>query len=265
MESKTNHIMYATGTESPRIIPYYRPEALHASSYAAEIDGRVVRLLDGKTPSAELEHQFGAFKDFVEHTTFPCLGAKAALHANTFRVGVYGPLASHEATAGLARDLIAFLYDPLLTGDYRTFAAIFAPDMFDEAAFEQALWTQLGMLARVDRHVDRWDPTVSENPEDPNFSFSFGGTALFVVGLHRNASRVARRFARPMLVFNPHRQFEAIRERGKWERFITAIRDRDIALQGSPNPNLADYGTRSEARQYSGRAVEDAWMCPFRP
>jgi FPC/CPF motif-containing protein YcgG len=41
------------------------------------------------------------------------------------------------------------------------------------------------------------------------------------------------------------------------------VREREIALQGSLNPNLADFGERSEARQYSGRAVEDQWRCPF--
>jgi hypothetical protein len=37
-----------------------------------------------------------------------------------------------------------------------------------------------------------------------------------------------------------------------------------MRLQGSINPNLSDFGVHSEARQYSGRAVEDAWKCPFR-
>jgi hypothetical protein len=42
-----------------------------------------------------------------------------------------------------------------------------------------------------------------------------------------------------------------------------AIRQRDIALQGSINPVLARFGEASEARQYSGRAVESNWKCPF--
>jgi len=41
------------------------------------------------------------------------------------------------------------------------------------------------------------------------------------------------------------------------------IRDRERNLQGNLNPNLADFGTRSEARQYSGRPVEEEWRCPF--
>jgi FPC/CPF motif-containing protein YcgG len=38
---------------------------------------------------------------------------------------------------------------------------------------------------------------------------------------------------------------------------------RDLRLQGSLNPNLSDFGKKSDARQYSGRAVEANWKCPF--
>jgi FPC/CPF motif-containing protein YcgG len=40
------------------------------------------------------------------------------------------------------------------------------------------------------------------------------------------------------------------------------IRRRDAELQGEPNPMVDDHGTRSEARQYSGRAVPDDWEPP---
>ena len=39
---------------------------------------------------------------------------------------------------------------------------------------------------------------------------------------------------------------------------------RDEALTGSRNPMLARHGEASEARQYSGRAVDEDWRCPFR-
>jgi FPC/CPF motif-containing protein YcgG len=42
------------------------------------------------------------------------------------------------------------------------------------------------------------------------------------------------------------------------------IRHRDIALQGSTNPMLTDFGEQSEARQYSGRAVDDDWVPPLK-
>ena len=36
-----------------------------------------------------------------------------------------------------------------------------------------------------------------------------------------------------------------------------------MQLQGSINPMLSDFGEATEARQYSGRAVEDDWRAPF--
>jgi len=41
------------------------------------------------------------------------------------------------------------------------------------------------------------------------------------------------------------------------------IRRRDISLQGFTNPMLTDFGEQSEARQYSGRAVDEDWSPPF--
>ena len=104
---------------------------------------------------------------------------------------------------------------------------------------------------------------VSADPEDPHFSLSFGGEAFFVVGLHPEASRPARRFRRPALVFNLHDQFQQLRASGLYEKLRTTIGVRDMALAGSANPMLARHGTASEARQYSGRAVGPDWVCPF--
>ena len=73
---------------------------------------------------------------------------------------------------------------------------------------------------------------------------------------------MARRFPWPTLVFNPHEQFEKLRTDGKWKRMQQTIRERDVALEGSVNPMLNDFGESSEARQYSGRAVPEGWHPP---
>ena len=36
-----------------------------------------------------------------------------------------------------------------------------------------------------------------------------------------------------------------------------------MALQGSINPVLSQFGKGSEAIQYAGRAVAADWRCPF--
>ncbi len=99
----------------------------------------------------------------------------------------------------------------------------------------------------------------------PKFSLSLAGHPFFVIGLHPGASRIARRFAWPAMVFNSHVQFDRLREDGRYTKMQKATRARDLALQGSINPNLADFGTAPETRQYSGRKVEADWKCPFHP
>ena len=143
-----------------------------------------------------------------------------------------------------------------------TFVSCFVnPTCSDERQFERLLWQQLQALH--DHDTVPWTGSVSANPEDPAFAFSYAGYAIFIVGLHAGSSRWARRFAWPTLVFNAHRQFEHLREQGRFERFQQVIRMKDSELQGEVNPVLLTYRGRSAARQYSGRFVEEEWRCPF--
>jgi len=213
------------------------------------------------------------FRALVLHPSFSCLGAKSAVRGGGYRLGIYEELGSAEATRALARDLAAFaatLNDA--TGDEQdghagrltTFVASFLrPVPGDEMEFERLLWGQLQSLHDGDQ-VSEWDPAVSSDPDDPHFSFSIAGRAFFVVGLHAASTRWARRFAWPTLVFNPHDQFDRLRQDGHFGRLQGLIRGRERTLQGSLNSNLSDFGERSEARQYSGRPVDEHWRCPFR-
>ena len=207
----------------------------------------------------------GALRDFVLDDGFPCLGARAAFHRGTYRFGAYERLDDPDVTRGLMRDVYAFATERgSIAPNFTTFAAVFrTPIPHDEDDFERALWSQLQRLHEMDRALHPWDASVSDNPADPHFSFSLAGNAFFVLGMHPKATRDARRFAWPMLVFNAHEQFEDLRREGTFDGLQHRIRERDVKLQGSINANLSDYGRASEARQYSGRAVEDGWECPF--
>jgi FPC/CPF motif-containing protein YcgG len=130
--------------------------------------------------------------------------------------------------------------------------------------FELLLWRQLRMLYEVDRTAHEWDPTVSKDPDSARFAFSLGGRAFFVVGLSPAGKRWARTFPWPLLAFNAHRQFRELRQSGQFGRMQDVVRKRDEALEGDINPNLAEWGEHTEARQYSGREVEDGWRCPVR-
>jgi len=236
------------------------------SAYAAWRGGRLVHPLEpGRRPTSLAARVHAEFRAHVLGRGFSCVGARAALKGNTYRFGLYEGMGAPGTTPALAYDLCEYERErPSFKTDYATFVACFAaPLAADESEWEALLWSQLQALHDLDRPHHAWDPSVSSDPEDPGFSFSFAGTAFFVVGLHPASSRHARRFAWPTLVFNAHEQFERLRERGQFERVRQAVRERDYKLQGSLNPNLSDFGEHSEARQYSGRAVEEGWRCPF--
>ncbi len=134
-----------------------------------------------------------------------------------------------------------------------------------QAASSDSIKSQLQGLHDLDlRRGSRWASDVGRGPNDPRFSLSLAGHPFFVIGLHPGASRAARRFAWPALVFNSHRQFGQLRADGRYSKMQAATRERDAALQGSINPNLANFGTAAETRQFSGRAVDGAWRCPLR-
>jgi FPC/CPF motif-containing protein YcgG len=215
---------------------------------------------------ADQDHFERLLQDHVADRLFPCVGAKAALARGTLSVlacnridSGWDDLRIHD---GLMRFAAAYREEPAL---FRSFAVVFnGPVDLDEATFERALWDRVQSLS--DKDVWRgqpYDQRVSHDPDDPHFSLSFGGEAFFVVGIHPNASRPARRFAKPALVFNLHDQFERLRAEGRYEGMREKILVRDEALAGSRNPMLARHGAASEARQYSGRVVDEGWACPF--
>ena len=255
--------------ETMSLNPFDSEIALRNSNYLAVKAGRPV-LPDDPSSACSLfdAAMVGAFRGFIQAPQFSCVGAKSAVTSENYRLGIYDRLDSEQATAGLARDLFTFAREAESLGseNFVTFAALFrGPADTDESGFEQLLWSQLRALNRYDAPLFDWDPAVSSDPESPHFSFSFAGSAFFIVGLHPHSSRQARRFPWPALIFNPHEQFVRLRETGKWERFQEIIRAREKALQGSLNPNLSDYGVTTEARQYSGRRVERDWRPPFTP
>jgi uncharacterized protein len=208
----------------------------------------------------------GELADFIKAAEFPCVGGKSALGRGSLKVvscrsitSAWDDVRMHD----IAREwAVAYVRDP---GLFRSLAFVFeGPSELTEEAFERHLWDRLQSMT----DKDEWrgigpDSKVSHNPADPHFSLSFGGEAFFVIGLHPGASRPARRFGRPAMIFNLHDQFEELRRTGRYEGLREAILDRDEKLAGSINPMLGRHGEISEARQYSGREVPTGWKCPF--
>lgn len=204
------------------------------------------------------------FERFVAADAFPCVGAKAALNRDQMTFLVQDDLRCrpHDSTVRSIQEFSQRYHadSPL----FLSLVVLFRqPEGLTEESFEKYLWRYLQRMHELDARKYSWDATVSQDSNSDDFSFSIGERAYYVVGLHPGASRAARRFAYPALVFNLHDQFERLRADGRYDGIRDTIVTRDTEVEGTQNPMLEKFGTSSEARQYSGRAVDDQWKCPF--
>ena len=207
-----------------------------------------------------------AFEAFVRDPDFPCVGAKSALGTGRLKIVKARDITSAWDDLVIHRELMAWADDYRADSEgLRSLAVVFeGPHDLSEAEFEDAMWSRIQSLADKDQWLgQRYDAAVSRDPDDPHFALSFGGQAFFVVGLHPSASRLARRYETPAMVFNLHDQFERLRAEGRYQRMREKILKRDRDLAGDINPMLSEHGDSSAARQYSGRAVGEDWACPF--
>ena len=203
------------------------------------------------------------FKEFVIEKKHPCIMANTVFAMEDYEIQVYDKLGTKAVARELLKDLKAYIADYNFSDNkFKSFIAVF-PDseIASEIEFENLLWRQLQFVHEEDN--SKWDARVSDDPENSDFSFSIGGRAFYIIGMHPKSSRIARKAPYTTLVFNLHWQFEKLREMGAYYKVRDKIRKRDEALQGNINPVLADYGDSSEARQYSGRNVGEKWKCPF--
>jgi FPC/CPF motif-containing protein YcgG len=204
---------------------------------------------------------------FLNTRAFPCIGAKSAITKQQLKCIVV----DHIACPKDDRAILQFLYG--FIDEYRDSGTLFhsatvifeQPVIPNEEMFDALLWKRLQALADLDAKDHAYDHRVSKEPDSPFFSFSLKEEALFIVGLHPASSRASRQFKYPALVFNPHAQFEKLKETDRYERMKNIIRKRDREYSGSVNPMLEDFGDASEVHQYSGRNYDTNWKCPFKP
>lgn len=205
-----------------------------------------------------------AFDHFILEKFHPCVMARGMFSQDKVDFHVYDDFGSRETAKAILRDVQKYVQDYDFTGrNFQAFMAVFDDDsVTSEELFEEKLWQQLQYIHEVDE--EPWDPLVSHDPDDKNFSFSIGGKAFYIVGLHPHSSRKARQSPYPAMTLNLHYQFEKMRELGIFTDVRNKIRKRDMSLQGGINPMLKDFGEESEALQYSGRQLDEQWKCPFK-
>lgn len=174
-----------------------------------------------------------SFQEFIKSAEFPCVGAKSALARDALTMFKAGMIDTPVKDVDIHQALRAFsesldMDSPVV----RSFVVIFGgPGDLAEEGFEKMLWNRLQCLHNLDVVAGAaWSADVDPDPASPHFSLSVGGEPFFVIGLHPNASRPARRFSKPALVFNSHAQFEKLREDGRFDKMKTIIRERDAEL-----------------------------------
>lgn len=207
------------------------------------------------------------FRDFVLQENYPCVGAQASVNSNNFCMGLFNTMLDDSSAESLAFGLYEYIgRAKQKSTNFLSYIAIFKNDSFkSELEFEESLWLLFSKLHNVNKKYFAWNPGVSNNPDDSDFSYSFGGEAFFAVGMHPESKRLARKFPFPAIAFNLHSQFEELKSKNRFDVMKNAIRENEIEFQGSINPMLSDFGEDSEAKQYSGRRVKDTWKCPFKP
>jgi uncharacterized protein len=207
----------------------------------------------------------GSFYSFLSDNAFPCVAAKDAVKKGDIKV----MLADHMACPAGDNTVLRFIYDFINAyrnagkGFYSAAVIFKEPGNISEVLFDKLMWQRLQALRCLDAKQYVYDSRVNDDPASADFSFSLMEEAFFIIGMHPFSSRPARQFEFPTLVFNPHAQFEKMKETTSYVKLKAIVRKRDILYSGSVNPMLTDFGDASEAYQYSGRSYDDTWKCPL--
>ena len=206
-----------------------------------------------------------ALANFIAASQFPCVMAKAVMskgYAEHPNIDSANPA---DAATQILQKIYSFVDH--YRADSKTFSSFIVsfthPVLIEFGKFEEFFWKFLKHLDILDKQAYLPDARVSNNPDASDFSFSIKSEAFFLLVLHPQSQRMARRYAVPTLVFNAHQQFEDLRSKGLFHKVRDLIRKRDTALQGFVNPMAKDFGTQSEVFQYTGKAYPVQSKCPF--
>lgn len=189
--------------------------------------------------------------DHLNHLSFPCIMAKSALKRGVVKFHDASRIPLDETYSEIGNFVNQFRKAP---EKLHSFIVAFPHMSFNE--FEKTFWKTITEWNLMDTHPH--DDRVSSDPFSPRFSYSLHAEAFFMLLLHPESPRFARRLPFPALVMNPHRQFEELRAKRIYFKVRNLIRKRDKDLQGFENPMLDDFGRSSEIFQYTGKVYSEA-------
>ncbi len=203
--------------------------------------------------------------DFIAQPSFPCVMAKSVMSkglVSQHQIETNDPDQAASEILDQMHDFVDhFRTDPKTLSSF--IVSFESEELLEFGKFESFFWKLLETMDGLDKQLYQPDARVSNDPTSPEFSFSIKEEAFFMLVLHPQSPRMARRFAKPTIVFNAHQQFEDLREKGLFHKVRDLIRKRDAALQGFINPMVSDYGSSSEVYQYTGKVYPVQSKCPF--
>ena len=232
---------------------------------ARMLPSNTTSLLETDLPNTK--HINNEIRSLILQDKYPCVAAIQSVVRHDYVIGTYGQFGTGTHRHRLRTDLLNFLELQRSTQSrFMSFWAVFTtpiqtPD--NELDFENKLWRELSFLSSEEARAVDWGNINASDPNDPSFCFSLNGVKLFVVGLHPESSRLARRFSRPAMVFNALSQFETFEKEGTYAALVKTIRHNDLKFQGSINPMVLAHGDVWESIQYSGRENPESWQSPF--
>jgi FPC/CPF motif-containing protein YcgG len=200
----------------------------------------------------------------ILETNFPCIMAKAVVNKGFFHTFSLPNLNTGSVKTAL-KNLHNFISEMHTKKARLSSCVIVIEDekLNDFPVFENKFWSFLKELNSLDKKSHKPDPSVDADPTSSKFSFSIKSESFFIIALHPESPRWARRFKYPAIVFNPHKQFEELRENGTYKKVRDLIRKKDKLLQGNENPMLQNFGEKSEVYQYLGKIYSDFEPVPL--
>lgn len=185
---------------------------------------------------------------------FPCVMAKAVEKLGGINITTSSDILNPSEISRIHGKFVEFNENFRKHGKLSSFILACRDESYASfSKFEEDFWSFLKNLRTFDLALFPHDPRVSNDPTHHEFSYSIGSEAFFILLLHPQSPRRSRQFKFPAIVFNPHIQFERLREKGIFKKIQNIIRTKDKLLQGSINPMLSDFGEKSEVFQYTGR------------
>lgn len=202
---------------------------------------------------------------FIESSSFPCIMAKSVLNTGIIEFQEINDLYDSNETRKVLEKMYSFIRKfKNNEGKLASFILFVKNPVYKNFThFEKAFWSFLVKLNSLDKKKFEHDSRVASDPHNANFGFSIMEEAFFLLALHPESERRARRFKTPAIVFNPHEQFENLRRRGVFHKIKNLIRRKDQILQGFSNPMLTDFGEKTEVFQYLGKKYSPRAAVPL--